>query len=68
MKPGYQTTEFYLSTLAVIVGALVTAGVFVEGSVGARIAGAVVAALGAMGYSASRGAVKAAHARKGGDP
>ena len=59
MKPGYTTTEFWLSSLVALAGSLLSAGVLGAGSQAERIAGIVVAALSAMGYSAARGKAKA---------
>ena len=57
-KPGYKTTEFWLSTLAAIVGLIVASGVVPDGGFGAQIIGAVVSGLAALGYSVSRGLAK----------
>lgn len=59
VKPGYKTTEFWLSTVAVIVGLVMASGAIVEGSQAAQIAGFIASALAAMGYSYSRGNTKA---------
>lgn len=58
IKPGWQTSEFWLSALAAIVGLLLASGLVPEGGLGARIVGAIMTALGAMGYSVSRGIAK----------
>lgn len=58
MKPGYKTTEFWLSLAATILGALMAGGVLSDDSTAGKIAGAVLAALAAAGYSASRGIAK----------
>lgn len=57
LKPGYQTTEFWMSLAAVILGAIQTSGLLGEGTA-TKVIGAVVAGLAALGYSASRGLVK----------
>ncbi len=54
VKPGYKTTEFWLSTIAVLIGALLASGVVTEGSLTARIVGGVVAVLAALGYGINR--------------
>ena len=56
-KPGYKTTEFWLTTVAMLVGALMASGAFVEGPV-AQGLGVVATILGGMGYSVSRGMAK----------
>jgi hypothetical protein len=58
-KPGYLSSEFYLSLLPTILGALMASGVFADDSVPAKIIGAVLAVLGALGYAAGRTMVKA---------
>jgi hypothetical protein len=51
-KPAYKTTEFWLSAGAVVVGALMAAGVFADGSMPAKIVGVGASLLGSMGYMA----------------
>jgi hypothetical protein len=65
-KPGYKTTEFWLSTIAVLIGLAYGSGVIAEtGTSGIEKSIAFVAsALAALGYSNSRGAVKAAEIEK----
>lgn len=58
MKPGYKTTEFWLSLLAMIFGALMSSGAIVEGSSIERAIGGAIAILATMGYTASRAQVK----------
>jgi hypothetical protein len=58
-KPGYQTTEFWLSLAATVVGALLASGAIEAGTVWDRIAGTIAATLAAMGYSSARAKVKA---------
>jgi len=61
MTPGYKTTEFWLSTLAILLGAVMSSGIFTdETSLAARIVGGVLAALATLGYTAARAKVKAA--------
>jgi len=59
-RPGVKTTEFYLSALAAVLGALQVAGVFGDESMAGKIIGAVVLALAALGYTAARAKIKAA--------
>lgn len=60
MKDGYKTTEFWLSLVAMLVGALIASGVLAEGGMPLQVAGMVAAALSAMGYSSSRAKAKQA--------
>tara|TARA_R100000656_G_C3846231_1_gene106368 strand:- start:18 stop:224 length:207 start_codon:yes stop_codon:yes gene_type:complete len=57
-KPGWKTTEFWLSLISVICGALVAGDVVTESSTIGKAVGAVISVLGALGYTASRTAVK----------
>lgn len=58
MKPGYKTTEFWLSLAAFVVGSLMASGAI--GSAGAlgKALAFVAAALTAAGYSYSRALAK----------
>jgi len=58
MKPGYKTTEFWLSLAAMIVSMLFASGAISEGSDAAKVIGFVAAALTSLGYSVSRGLAK----------
>ena len=62
IKPGWQSTEFILSTLTALLGIEVAGGfIDLEGvSATDKVAGLVASALAALGYSVSRGKVKAA--------
>jgi len=53
-KPGYKTTEFWLSLTAILVSSLVGAGVFPAGSIALSIATVAGATLTSLGYSAAR--------------
>lgn len=57
-RPGWKTTEFWLSLLSVLLGALMSSGLLSDGSVAMRVAGVVATVLGALGYSVSRGIAK----------
>ena len=60
-KPGYKTTEFWLSLLATLLGFLLASGAMdavPEESWIAKLIGGVVAVLATLGYSASRAKVK----------
>jgi hypothetical protein len=62
-KPGYKTTEFWLSLLATLLGFLLASGVMdtvPADSWIAKLIGGLVAVLATLGYSASRAKVKSA--------
>ena len=59
-KPGYQTTEFWLTTATVVVGLLLASGAFPDDGGVVRVLGIASSALAAMGYSWSRARVKTA--------
>jgi len=60
VKPGHQTTEFYLSVLVALLGAFMASGLVADGSTAMRIAGMAMATLASLGYTASRASVKKA--------
>lgn len=60
VKSGWRTTEFWLALAAKVLGVLTTTGILGDGTQAMRIAGLAVVVLASMGYSYSRGAVKAA--------
>jgi len=60
VKPGYKTTEFWLSAAATFVGLLIGSGIIPTSGTWPQIVGLVTGILGALGYTVSRGAVKAA--------
>lgn len=57
-KPGYKTTEFWLSLVAVLIGALAGSGIVPESGPWAQVIGLVTAVLGSLGYTVSRGIAK----------
>jgi hypothetical protein len=57
-KPGWQTTEFWLSLAATAVGLLFASGVLAPESGAERWLGLVASALTSLGYSVSRGLAK----------
>ena len=61
-KPGYKTTEFWLSSVAMLIGLAYGSGLIAEaGTSGIEKSVAfVAAALAALGYSNSRATTKAA--------
>jgi hypothetical protein len=62
VKPGWQTTEFWLTALATLIGLAYTAGIIhVDGSTGIDKAIAFASStLAAIGYSINRSVVKKA--------
>lgn len=53
-KPGYKTSEFWLSLAATILGVLMTSGVIATGSIYDHAVGAAVTLLAALGYTYNR--------------
>lgn len=65
-KPGYKSTEFYMSMAAVVIGAVASSGIL-EGSDGlTKVVGLIMAALVALGYTGSRLTLKKLDAANGG--
>jgi hypothetical protein len=58
VKPGWKTTEFWLSAAATITGLLLASGAINSGSGFDKVIGVVASALAAMGYAVSRGNAK----------
>lgn len=58
VKPGWKTTEFWLSAVAVLVGLAYGSGLIGEGTQVDKVFGLVAGGLTAMGYSVSRGMAK----------
>jgi hypothetical protein len=60
-KPGWKTSEFWLSLAAIVIGAVMASGVL-DSLAGdhwlVKVVGIVASILGALGYTASRGFVK----------
>jgi len=64
-KPGYKSTEFYMSMLAVVIGAVASSGIL-DGSDGlTKVVGLIMAALVALGYTGSRLTLKKLDAANG---
>lgn len=59
-KPGWQTTEFWMTIVTVVITSLLSAGVFDDVPTVAKVCTAIVAALAALGYTASRSSIKIA--------
>ena len=60
MKPGYKTTEFWMSAIAIIFGGVLAAGVIPTEGTWAQIFGAVQAGLVSLGYTGARMTLKKA--------
>lgn len=60
VKPGWQTTEFWLAAVVEVIGLLLASGVVTLGdeSTIARVIGAAIAVLAAFGYTVSRTKLK----------
>ena len=59
-KPGYKTSEFWLTLVVVLLGTLMASGVFGDESVIMKAAGMAMATLKALGYTAARAKTKLA--------
>jgi hypothetical protein len=57
-KPGWKTTEFWLSLIAKGLGGAYAAGLIGDGTTLSRIAGLAAVVLTYLGYSVSRGMAK----------
>ena len=66
-KAGYKSTEFYMSLLAILVGAVASSGVLEGSEFGTKVVGLVTAALVALGYTGSRLALKKLEAENAGN-
>lgn len=58
VTPGWKTSEFWLSLVAALVGAVMASGIIPTGSVWVQVVGIVATILGALGYQVSRTSVK----------
>ena len=58
VKPGYQTTEFWMTAAATVVGLAIASGVIPTTGYWPSVVALVVSAFAAMGYTVSRTAVK----------
>lgn len=53
-KPGYKTTEFWLSVVAMAIGGITASELFGADSAGAKITALITSALVALGYTGAR--------------
>ena len=58
VKPGYKTTEFWMTAGATAVGLAIASGIVPDTGMWPKIVALVVSAFAAMGYTVSRTAVK----------
>jgi hypothetical protein len=63
VKPGYKTTEFWLSLFAILLGAVVAAGVVPATGPVAQAVALVTALLSAAGYTVARSFTKSTEAK-----
>lgn len=59
VRPGWRTSEFWLSTAAAILGALFASGAIGEGGTVAKILGMAATILSTLGYTVARTKAKA---------
>jgi hypothetical protein len=59
-RPGYKTTEFWLTLIAVVIGFLVSSDMGDEATWVGKLLGIAATVLAALGYSVSRAMVKSA--------
>ena len=59
-KPGYKTTEFWLTFAAMVLSMLFAAGVFGEQATVYKVLEVGAAVLAGLGYTVTRGAIKKA--------
>lgn len=62
-KPGYKSTEFYLSLVATVLGALLASGIIPADSVWMKVAGLAASLLATLGYQVNRAFVKNSNAK-----
>ena len=60
MTKGFRTSEFWLSLAAIVIGGIMGSGILSSEGVALKIAGLAMAVLSALGYTASRTALKKA--------
>lgn len=61
-KPGYKTTEFWLSLAAMIIGAILASGA-IENNLVLQALGMAATVLGGLGYTAGRSITKIGEAK-----
>lgn len=63
-KPGYKTTEFWLTCVAMLLGVLWSSGAVSEGGQVDKVMGFIATVLSQFGYTVSRGIAKSGDAKK----
>lgn len=58
VKPGYKTSEFWLTVAASVIGLLLASGLIHAGTPIDRVVGLAASVLGTLGYTVSRGIAK----------
>lgn len=61
-KPGYKTSEFWLTFLAMLLSAAYASGLIGDGGTAAKVAALVATVLTTLGYTVTRGQLKQANA------
>ena len=59
IKPGYKTSEFWLSAAAMVLSQIYAAGIIGDGGTASKIAALVASLLTALGYTVARAKAKA---------
>lgn len=57
-RPGWKTSEFWVSVAAMLIGALLASDLFPSDSPTVKVLGVLASVLGALGYQVSRAVVK----------
>ena len=57
-KPGYKTTEFWMTVAADVLGLVTLSGAIVEGTTMSTIVGGAIIVLSTLGYDAARSKAK----------
>ncbi len=60
MKPGWKTSEFWITLVVMLLGAFMASGAVVDGHWSLQLVGLAVAGLKASGYTSGRAKVKVA--------
>lgn len=60
VKPGFKTSEFWLTTAATVVGLLMASDVIPSDGIWPKLVGLAAGVLGALGYSVVRANIKKA--------
>ena len=58
VKPGYKTTEFWMTVIADALGLVVLSGAVVEGTIASTIVGGAMIVLSTLGYDSARSKAK----------